>query len=408
MDTRKIIRTAVLLSILALVVTVAANLPMFDQKLRGEIKSLLTSESVSHNTVSTYQSIAGIATAGGEDPSEAEMQDRALQAQYTACTSRTQAGCLRVLRDDLAREPIKPGGRLAVLLERYRGVTGLPLASLSAGADSGAHPLPWGMMLRLGGINLADASTVGTDQFLATLAVETAFWTDVYNQGEMIFDKVVAIAGLWTAVQFASEYMQFNDLELQESEQLAAILASMRLDASVVGSAFLSEFRNFASAFHPLDRNRLRQEFAVSAWASLLFLQPNATLNTYYLQVIEPLVAIADMPVEASIGIAIQPRLSRWSVYNPVGRSFIVGAGAAVAYVHRVHDFNGVLGLVEYQLAARSNAVLSPEDFVSAALGTERDESGIAFGCLEQHSYCRIVLNGSGSAHEATRIGGTK
>ena len=369
---------------------------------------LLLQEDTAREADLTYQSIAQIAALAAAGAHESEQPDLVWQANYTRCTSRTQLGCLQVLRADLSLNPVESGSRLEGLLQRYREI--VRMRGYSAATEPGLEPqaLPWGLMLQLSGLNLAMSSTSSATAFLSALEWDMRFWRMIYQEGDYILDKMVAVSGLWSGLQFASEFSQRQQLSEEEARLLASILSSVHIDTAEMQSAYKAEFRQFAQLLRPPDSVRLEAAFGLRRWQSSWFLQPGATLNEYYRVVVGPISCLVTLAVgdflRAVDSTTVDPLCAvksvrggipdPWTIYNPSGNKLLANTRGAVDYIRRVHDVNGVADLVEYQLALQSDSAAAIEEFIGTTRTLVRQDGLIGFPCLDTHSVCQVALVG--------------
>ena len=391
----------ILLALLALTFLLAplvANFQLFDQKLHTEVAAALEPT----GPEADYLAILEMIKSG--DIGQAQTADADWQKNYTRCTSRTQVGCLRVLREDLVRTPLEENARLQSLLEHYRSLVSQTQQRGNPRANREVPAIPWSLLLRLSNLSLASSVGIDAASFLSTLEGEIGFWKEIFTESDRMLDKVVAVAALWSAVQYSSEYILLNKLGDRDASQLAAILAGAELDTGDMQIAYLNEFRNLGLLLRPIDSHALQQSFAITTWQSALLLQPVATLNEYYGKVIAPLLCLAERPVaDASAMVSggqrpcdIQSLAATgsawWSLYNPAGKSLMYGSRGTVGYIFRVHDFNALRGMVEYQLAIQADSEEDIYDYLSPSLRPTVENGKVSFPCLEKQSLCEVKI----------------
>ena len=393
-------KNAGLVKVLAIAIAVILSLPLvlnlevFDQAIDADVARAMDVQSLSEKPGPTYRAIVELVDSNTEQ----------WEGFYTACTARTQLGCLKIVQDDLGDHPIEPGSELATMLARYQEVTGMTGYQSAGGSQAGFRLPRWGLLLRLGGLNLANQSLSGTGEFIEAVERDTRFWAMLFKQSQGMLEKMVAVAGLWTNLQFVSEFAADRPLGNQERNQLEAILAGSKLDAARLTPAYLAEFRNLATLISAPHTSEKAQMMGVDKWQVTWFLQENATLNAYFHKIIEPAIRLAEQAGSKAIPLLKAPAgevnghsgtgsgssFITGVFYNPVGNSIIKSAANISDYIARVHDLNGMLGLVQYQLAEPGGPSVQLEQFVEPALTLSKEEGSLSFACTDGQSLCRI------------------
>ena len=377
----------ILLFALVLASPLIVNMNVFDEELTAPVAEILNgSPTVQADT--GYRDVLALAD-------DAVPILEAEQSNYTACSARTQLGCLDVLRDDLLAAPVARGGALDGLLKRYRRLA--ENGNYRGPSDPGAPYSHWGPTLKLAALDLARRSLVN-DNFVEAVSQDLQFWQQVYKNGNSMLDKMVGVAGLWTTLQFSSEYVNLETVPEADAIRLASLAGSVRLDLKRMVTPFDHEFRIFtammdpAGDFLPGNTSLLERHFGA------LMLQPNATSNRFYRRVISPVLC----QLELSVGDLHRGGASRclntesgWGfvIYNPYGKLSIEALGTLGDYVYRVHDLNTLAGLVAYQLTQGAGRSPNMEDHVPNEVQVTQAVGEISFECLDRHSVCKLTTS---------------
>jgi hypothetical protein len=247
------------------------------------------------------------------------------------------------------------------------------------------------------------------------------FWKMLLTDGSELIDKMVGIAGIWIDMQFLSEYLAVHELSDAEALLVETLLKPLTRDEFNIGQAFASEQR---SVYRELSSNGLANtgmDFGLGSRITSWLLQPNATSNSYYLHLTAPMQHLSSLTTSEFL-TAMQAEKERrkgddldhghidllnlWpsSLYNFGGKLFLSWLGGSYSdYIGRVHDINGMIGLVKLQLALQSIEVDAIEDFLEstqlvdpytgATMGFDPDGRWLQFDCLEPgRSSCRVKL----------------
>ncbi|MEH6581620.1 MAG: hypothetical protein V7754_06755 [Halioglobus sp.] len=377
----------------ALGVTAAINSPLFDQHPGTDVLRIL---STPPNSESPGELIRQSLTV---PDSNNALED------FTRCAPRTQLGCLAVLREDMAAG--EPGTLREIdknLTEYRKLLQSRDFHHLVKSSSDAATP-QWGVILQLAQLNLALVSRDSSEQFIRTLESDIRFWKLLYREGHSMLEKMVAVAGLWTDHQFVSEYLLLEDVDEEVLNKLNEILLTSGLEPTTLVTAYENEFRNLAGLLTPPDSQVLAQAYGISPWRTMLLLQPQATMNQYYAQAIAPAICLAGLPVAAllteqqdgtqcSSDLFFKRAVGTWSLYNPAGQTLVGAAAGAAGYIFRIHDFQGLRGMVQYQLALLGQGKARMVDYLDPALGATASSDQIAFNCLEQgNSLCQVTIN---------------
>lgn len=369
--------------ILLLASPVLINLDLFDEELRIEAAQVLEYEAPAADI--TDQALRLLAN-------EADALN--LGDRYTRCTARTQLGCLAITRADLKAHPVQHDAELQRLLLAYEEILGW---TTYQGNSDPTHAIPspyWGTVLQLGSIYLADKSMGQPADFVAAVARSNRFWGMVYDRGHIMIDKMVGVAALWTATQFSSEWLHTAAPSFTDLLMLIAALDPTKLNIDAMNIAYEHEFRVFAHLLEVENASSISNMSPLELRLASLLLQRQATLNNYYKKIIESAVCISRLPISQfrAAGDSCQPDDAMGNpIYNPAGKALVGLIGPLHDYLSRVHDLNGVAGLVTYQVEQRMGGESPPSEFVESGLSVGESPDELFFTCLDQHSTCSVL-----------------
>jgi len=272
------------------------------------------------------------------------------------------------------------------------------------------------MALRLARINIAvQLERFGVDAALAELQADRAFWERVLRQGDSMLARMVAVAGLWSQLQFVAELVQAGTLSLDQLRVADATVLSLPEDALDLGPAFATEQRSLPSA---LDDLRAQQPLIRRAFIALT-LQPNATLNRFNRQLTRPMIELAGASPEAfrmRVDEGLQPdfghRVMPPGLFNLGGTMLLqpFRSHRPWDYIGRIHDLSGMLGLVRLQIEIErsSNGTMGLESdvvqrvvddsrerdpYTGQIVQWDRDTQTLGFDCYGE-SVCQVRVRG--------------
>jgi hypothetical protein len=283
-----------------------------------------------------------------------------------SCNSRSQLGCLDRLLQDLATQPVEDA-RLRLMLDRYRALRRRTDFDETTVLQSESSLRPdYGMVLRLARMNAAVAlHTQGAGAALSELAADRVFWEMMLRRSDSLLARMVAVAGLWSQLQFVSELIATQSLTPDQLQQAAMIVRALPAEAKDLGSAFATEQRMLPVELRALRaRSSLPRRFFIA-----LSEQPNATSNRFNRQVTRPMVELAgespaefrrrvDQDLAPDFGYRVFPP----GLYN-LGGTMLLQSFRSVRpwdYIGRVHDLSGMLGLVRLQIEIAQARSLAP------------------------------------------------
>ena len=416
-------RPALIVLGLALAILLIVNSDPFDQEPDVGTVGEVASESTVHTSENAAIDLLELAAASGRESSgRAGSEDPGLDQDWldrypgASCNPRSQLGCLARLREDLARAPVEDA-RLLMLIDRYRAARRRAHFDESAVLRSGSAVQPeYAMALRLARINIAvQLERFGVDAALAELQADRAFWERVLRQGDSMLARMVAVAGLWSQLQFVAELVQAGTLSLDQLRVADATVLSLPEDALDLGPAFATEQRSLPSA---LDDLRAQQPLIRRAFIALT-LQPNATLNRFNRQLTRPMIELAGASPEAfrmRVDEGLQPdfghRVMPPGLFNLGGTMLLqpFRSHRPWDYIGRIHDLSGMLGLVRLQIEIErsSNGTMGLESdvvqrvvddsrerdpYTGQIVQWDRDTQTLGFDCYGE-SVCQVRVRG--------------
>lgn len=292
-----------------------------------------------------------------DEPASTPLDQRWIE-RYPAssCNTRNQLGCLARLRSDLLQAPLDDA-RLALLLERYRDVRRLTVFDERPVLQADTAVLPeYSMLLRLARMNVAvRLQQDGVGAALDELRADRAFWERMLEGSDSMLARMVAVAGLWTELQFVSELVAAEALTINQLHVARAIVEPLSASALDLGPVFSTEQRS-------LDRvlAQLRTE---GSWIHRLFvaltLQPNATRNRFDRELTRPMIELAGVGpaefrqrVQRGVAPDFEFRVFPPALYN-LGGTLLLQRFRSYRpwdYIGRVHDLSGMHGLVRLQI----------------------------------------------------------
>ncbi|NOY17686.1 MAG: hypothetical protein GXP23_12360 [Gammaproteobacteria bacterium] len=454
---RRVVITITSLSVAFTLIALLVNLAVFDEDLKPEVTRIQQPAQTLPTEGNAYFAIWGMGAtddqdivktgvrlikrlrqnreASGLDALETEDYveilgainlDEEWMANYY-CNSRTQYGCLAKIRADLHAAPIT-GQRLLLMLDRHKYVLQIPTFR-SLGESSFVSPVPpFGTMMKLSQLRLASLYDSGSPaEFLAQLAVDIRFWRMLLEQGSGLLDKMVGVAGIWTDVQYLSEYLTARELSQDETQIAMSLLKPLTRNELNIGDAFEAEQRTLFQVLTTTYGKESLRAFGplVTNW----LIQTNATQNSYYQNITRPMLRLSALS-EAEFTAQERTReqqnkgirrpygrdamTANWptGLYNLSGKILLAKMlGYPENYIARVHDVNSMIDLVRFQLSLQSKDVAedlqSPEDFPASpdtagllssgalarkGLTFEPEGGWLQFDCLDKSSLCQIKL----------------
>ena len=455
---RRIVITVVMLPIAFLLIAWLVNLSFFDEDLNPDVASILQPVQRPPHEGNAYFAAWGISATADKDMIESGVRlveryhdngaksgldtltpddfvdilgaadlDEAWLSDYS-CTARTSYGCLANARRNLQKGSVT-SSRSQLMLARHQQILQMQFFK-NWGRSSFTSPIPpYWTVLKLSQLKLASLSDSNLQsEFLQQLQLDMQFWKMMLVQGSELIDKMFGIAGIWTDVQFLSEYLTTHDLSGDDLRLARSLLAPLTANELNLADAFIFEQRTL---YLSLDKDgHSLSDFGplVSPW----LIQVNATSNSYYKHVIEPVVYLSGLtgaeffeqtPMReqrnrsksnAHGRDAVDAMTTVWpgTLYNLGGKVLLSKLlGYPADYIARVHDLNSMISLVGLQLSMQVAEIDTGADILkevaSAGSGMNTLLAGkglsfdpadgwLQFDCLYERSFCKIKLDAGG------------
>lgn len=452
---RRLLLMVVSLTTALMLIAALVNLSVFDEDLIPELSDIMQAEQSPPHNDNAYLAMWGISATADRDMIDAGVglversrenrgthgQDTLTASDYMEilgkespdeawldgfqCNARTTTGCLSAISANLKETPVT-SQRAQLLFERHQHI--LQMTTYYNVFDlSHTSPLPpFVILLKLSRIELARLA--GSDSpmgFMEQISVDMRFWKMILEDGSSVLDKMIGVAGMWNDLQFLSDYLASNELSGSERQFARSLLGPLTDSQLDISDSFKSEQRVVSRTLDLILNHRSTFDFGplVSAW----LIQPNATLNSHYQHLINPLLHLSalsrvDFAAQTRIVDGIRrttdnadveemTRIWPGTPYNLGGKIFLKRiSGGYSAYIARVHDLNSMIGLVDLQLQLLSKSMVSIEDLLDHPdqgelqiseelkgkdLEFDANDGWLQFECLYgQRSLCKIRLKG--------------
>ncbi len=340
---------------------------------------------------------------------------------YQSCTPRSNYGCLakhrKQIKDDLITDK-----RLKVMLQRYDQI--IAMSQYQQFKHLFHYPIQSvNVLVKLHQIKLAQTyNSASSDEFLNTLSHSLQFWKMMLAEGATMLDKMVAVAGIWSDVQYLSEFIretQLNEEQLIMLNQLLAPLSKSELD---IGEAFYVEQIELVKLINNPSSDKIEYFSGEKYYLLNKLIQPNATANAYF-KIVKSLVKLGKLsteelikrknactqsnPRDVSSCVLLRTNTSSAyalsNLYNIGGKTiFINTSNNYEDYIYRTHDLNNMIRLVNLQLQLKLKSDMPVQSAISQSNLTnlytgspmvyDKENNWLGFVCLNKHSKCRIKL----------------
>lgn len=324
------------------------------------------------------------------------------------CNSRLTLDCATTLLAAVGKMPrLHPD--LMVMIGRYETILKAPRFAEIEEGDA-YTPIPdYSATMAVSRIRLAQSlARDPTAAFLARAAEDFGFWRGMLLDGQSLIAKMVALAGMRNNLDYLSWLLAHRDLtpaEIATIERIATPLTDAERD---IGEVFLSELR-----LSILSDQDLVVMLGDRTPVVALTLQENATLNEYYLTIVQTLRLRATMDAEtfarvrADEPISYELRRFPPPIYNLGGKLVLKRMTSEYGfqdYISRVHDFAGRMELVLLQAEIEANPDRSVESVVRGSThrnpytgeGMRYDPAAgtLSFECLanSERDVCAVLL----------------
>lgn len=335
--------------------------------------------------------------------------DKKWQDSYDSCKSRLEYGCLTKLSEQLQATPIK-SARFAMMLQRYERIMQMTTYQNFNNITHGT-PMPgYGVLLDLGKLKSAHLYHSATKtEFLAQITQELDFWKMQLADGIMLIDKMVAVAGIWSNLNYLSEFIRANEFSKQQKTIINSLLKPLTPDELDIGEGFISESNTMFLQIKSMNSSLFDLEF--------MLLQPNATMNLFYQYFTKPLISLSQMNLKEFIQTLHADSFNQRrekveslisftpdSLYNYNGKTMVTTnyCLACRDYIARVHDVNNIMNLVKLQILLKETAMTAMEQavknseiinpYTDKAYDFDPTNNWLKFDCIDARSKCRIKL----------------
>jgi hypothetical protein len=443
MDVSKQLRVATtrfgILAGVLVALTILINLSWFDERLHPDLVRLASPQPVSMEG-NVYPLIYGFPAASDRDPRQAGLAIiETLRARFASgdgatlseqeigdilgnpdapdvwngifpaldCNARFEIDCAdRLIADAALADTNRP--RLGLLLGRYETMLGMPRFEENQEYDI-STPLPaYGAVMAIARIRLALKFRTGsTQEILAGIAEDVAFWKRMLRDGQSLIAKMIALAGLRNDTMFVSALLREGSLSADEIDAVDRVLSPLTADERDIGETFLAELRIVLLSGKPYAL-LLDGPPAVTRLA----LQENATLNEHYVNATIPLQLRASLSAsefyarEAHGPLVYEIRAVPPPLYNLGGKLVLKRTASGIGYtdyISRVHDIDGRIALVRLQAEIARSPTRRPEDIVRDSrhrnpytlepFDYDPDARVIGFACLANGTdVCAVAL----------------
>ena len=347
-----------------------------------------------------------------------ENLDKHWEEQYQRCNSRVESHCVETIRQQIEKRPLTDS-RLLFMLSRYDKIVKMKhyqdIQHLTF-----ATPLPaYGTMLRLGQLKMVNSYlTRPTDEFLRTLTLDLNFWRKMLSDSETLISQMVAIAAIRNDLHYLSNLIASKDLNEQQILLIQELLRPISQEETNIVASFAGEQRMMHLYLQDFDAQALANAYGISSRAIAWFIQPNATSNSYYKNYTKPLIELSSLSAKAFSQKLKQAQFNQTSfnfqskaflgfspssLYNFGGKVLLQATGNNMhEYIGRVHDLNGIYGLVNLQLAAKSQQPGSLTKFIAQSPFTnpftgeafqfDPQNQRLYFECFDSDSKCETFM----------------
>ncbi len=437
--TKSLIKTLFIVVVLFIALIFIINTSPFDEKLNPEITKILQKMPATPVAGNAYFAIMGFEAsadksiietgarlikrykenrANGEDDLSSEDYSQILGVNYDSedkwrelydkCDSVTDKNCLSKMSQFLLSSPMV-SDRLALMMNRYDEM--IKLSTYKNFNDiSVGTPFPsFAPLMRLGNIKKARLfNQEDKTGFLNQIAIEIKFWKMVLSDGEMILDKMIAVASIRNSLSFLSAYIRLTDVTDEQLANINNMLSPLTQKQLDIGSSFISESRTF---FKEINKE---QDFELD---TLLF-QKNATNNLFYKYFTQRYVNLNKLS-SSELSTAIQngfqkhleAKIQSLISYNPMSLYNYNGKAAVKMnicencwdYTARVHDLNNVINLIKLQLELKTintinikQAIIqssNKNNYTQNPFTYNLIDNSIGFECLDKnYATCEVKL----------------
>lgn len=444
-----------LLFVVLIFITAMVNFSVFDERLNPELAAMTQTSDNANPEDNAYVAIWGLKALTGRDMVAAgkrlierkqeNLNNKGFDTLDTqdyqdilgvdnteetwlngfSCTARTTIGCLSSTQSSIESMDLE-SDRSQLLMARHQRILQMPVfTNRTANTFTYLTPFPpYMLVLKLSQIKLARLSVSGSSaEVIEQLSVDMRFWRMMLENGTELIAKMVGNAGLWNDLQFLSDYMRTHDLSEIEKQALESILRPLTQTELNIADSFIYEQQSVFQTLNLVLQGQKLPDLGplVSNW----LIQPNATQNSYYENMIKPMLYLSELPraefaTKTYIVNGIRRALDHdgatemskvWpgTPYNIGGKIFLKHvSGYYSAYIARTHDLNSMIALVNLQsdlnaenpdsianilAGINSGGLEINKELIEQGLKFDSKEGWLQFDCLYgTRSICKIKL----------------
>lgn len=445
----KALKSLVIVLISAVVIIFIINSSVFDEELLPEISAMLKPKPTLSEEKNIYYALMGLEAADGKDMVSAGVQlirryrdnrdnrkldditsqdyaeilgdsklDEHWKSQYTRCNSRIEDKCFDKLIQQLKNKPITDQ-RLIKMLARYKTIQEMPRYQ-DIQDSTFATPLPsYSTILILSQLHATNSYlTKPVDNFLKDLHQDLKFWRKILAQSSTLIGQMVAVAAIRNDLEYLSALIANQQLSAEQIILIEKILTPISHQEHNIAAAFQGEQVAMHYYLQNFKVDEIAEAYGLSSALMPWFVQSNATSNTYFKYFTQPLIELSQHATpdftqalkeylkynNANEKINSLTSFSPSSLYNLGGKFFVkAAAGEAFYYIGRIHDLNGIYGLISVQLQLKQSDVEKAEIIIEnsphknpvTGLPFEFDpkQNRLWFSCFDKPSKCRVFLS---------------
>jgi len=444
MSIRKVLFPLLGLLGIFVVIVLTMNMSVFDEELNTEIVDIMQPRPMPAENENAYFAIWGLAASSdkemisagielinryfmnrdknGRDEIFPEDYDEVFGGQdfdkewldtYSRCSSRTEYGCLLKMSAQLESTPIT-SERLEVMLSRYTQIVQMTKFQ-QINHTSIATPLPaYSAVLRLNQIKLAQLYNLELyELFIEQVEVDLEFWKMVLVQGNTLIDKMIAVASIWTDIQYLSEFIRTKSPSIELQEKVVQLLEPLTREELDISDAFITEATMMYRYVSNITQEEMETVFGLKLLPINLLLQPNTTSNSHYENFLKPIVRLSKQSKSQfyqaieldliDLNKAFDVNFNLSNLYNLGGKLLLnFGIWSPTDYIARVHDLNAMTSLVRLQLQLKDvpehsvesaiNASTIKSPYTNKAMNFDKENNWLGFDCLGKSAHCKIKL----------------
>lgn len=437
-NTKSLFKTLFIVVVLFIALILIINTSPFDEKLNPEITKVLQKMPVAPVARNAYFAIMGFEAsadndiietgaqlinrykknrANGEDDLSSEDYSQILGVNYDSedewrelydkCDSFRDTNCLSKMSQFLLSSPII-SDRLKLMMNRYDEIIQLRTYINFNDISFGTPVANFSSLMQLGNIKKARLYNL-TDKtaFINQIAMEIEFWKLVLSDGEMILDKMIAVASIRNSLFFLSNSIRMADVSSEQLLRINSILSPLTQQQLDIGSSFISESRTF---FKEINKEQsfeldtlLFQKNATNNWYYKYFTQSNVKLNKLSSSELSKVIENGyqeNLEKQREALISYNPR----SLYNFTGKAMVKNNFCECwNYTARTHDLNNIFNLIKLQIELKTVETTNikqsiahsgnKNNYTQKAFTYNPIDNTIGFECLDKkNAACDVML----------------